>query len=169
MKFVSKYDGIDYIIRPSQLSNDVHGIPMPPTPPIHAKFQNHYFDTEVAEEKENWKVLSLAETDGEDPHAIRKAVERRLQSHGDFGNGLYVAGEEPANATLTREELEKQSGCVAATLGPNNTTILCRRQPTVREGLCIEHAAMFLGFNTNDPEPEPSPEDSEEEVASSVG
>lgn len=153
MKFVSRISEINYVVRHSQIEYDSLGVPKPPSPPIEAKFHKHFFDTEVAEKQLRWTALSPSD----EPHAVRIAVENYLLNHGDTnGGGLYVEGLAPKNALATPEELEQESGCIATISSPDGAIVICRATPVIREGFCLEHAALFLG----DPEPEPSPEDS---------
>lgn len=161
MQFVHRISEIRYMIRHSELQTDQLGFPKQPTPPISAQFHKHFFDSERAEKEFHWEQLSPPE----DPHAVRRGVEGFLLQHPHAqGGGLYRAGMEPANTTATREEMEKETGCVAAITNPSDgTMVLCRQMPVVREGLCLEHAARFLG-DKPEPEPEPEPEPVNEEA-----
>lgn len=154
MRFVHRIANIVYTVRPSQSQWDPNGIQKPPTPPIHARFSKHYFDTEVAERTERWAP------------SVRESVEQYLLNHGDMnGGGMYVEGLAPENVTATAEEREQEAGCIASVTNPtDSTTVLCGRRPVLKEGFCIEHTALFLGAEATverpkpEPEPEPEPE-----------
>lgn len=162
MQFVHRISEIRYVIRHSELQTDALGFPKQPTPPVVAQFHKHYFDSDLAEQQGHWEQLSPTD----DPHAVRRGVEGFLLQHPHTnGGGLYRAGSEPENTTATREELEKETGCIAAITNPSDgTMVLCRQTPTVREGLCLEHAARFLGTGP-DEEPETAEDTTEQEVA----
>lgn len=164
MQFIHRISEIRYVIRHSELQTDALGFPKQPTPPVVAQFHKHHFDSELAEQQGHWEQLSPTD----DPHAIRQGVERFLLTHPHTnGGGLYRAGTEPENATASHEELEREAGCIAAITNPSDgTMVLCRQLPIVREGLCLEHAARFLGVGPDDePEPETAEDKDKVEVA----
>jgi hypothetical protein len=103
MKFLSAFESIDYVIKPSR-PQLINGVQYPPTEAIRAEFKRHVFDSERAQAIHAW-------TD-----EVRELVEQRLLNHPDFGrrrasqsglaNTLSVAkdhadyqGPDPSSAT----------------------------------------------------------------------
>lgn len=152
MRFIHNTNKIEYVVRPSQHQFSQMGTRMANSQSITAKFRNNVFDSVTAEKSERWDKMSPKE----DPHQIRLSVEEYLLSHGDMnGGGLYVEGTQPGNLLTSPDVKNAELGCAATITAPDGSLVLCAKRPVVREDMCAEHAAAFLG--NGDPEPEPSP------------
>jgi hypothetical protein len=142
MRFVSRFNSIDYVVQPAQHQFSALGNRMPNTPSVTAKFSNHMFDSAQAQKKEHWS------------DAIRENVEQHLQAHGDMaGGGLYVEGLEPESMRLTPEQLARGLACVATLTAPDGSTRMCGKRPVIRDDMCAEHVALFLPTEAGDEEP----------------
>jgi hypothetical protein len=131
MRFISVPRRAKYVVRPTTRTMNALGMPE-----IHkglqARFLNHIFDSEKAQTQLGW-------TDEE-----RKAVERYMMSHRDYGahNGFYLEeiDEEKGATRVNLPAGPKTTRCIAFFRNEDKEIEQCPKEATVGD-YCADHAA----------------------------